>query len=235
MWATGFGYDIAKQFGLRVSPRHASLVPFTFKDTPAHQWLSVMQSLAGVSLPVRASCGDQSFLEGLLFTHKGLSGPAILQISNYWSVGECLLIDLLPTISLADTLHVCQNRNDKSELKNILSRHMPKRLVTAWIEAYPLLQSLNQKTVAHYTKEEIEKVADYFHRWECTPAGTEGYKTAEVTKGGVNVDDVSSKTFEAKKVPGLYFVGEVLDVTGWLGGYNFQWAWASGYCAAQYV
>lgn len=235
MGATGIGYDIAKQFGLRVKPRHASLVPFTFKNIHENALLSMMQSLAGVALPVRVDCGHQSFSEALLFTHKGLSGPAILQISNYWQVGDTLTIDLLPTMSLIEILQQCQNDNDKSELKNILSRYMPKRLVLAWLESHPFLAALNQKSMAQYTKEDRERVAQAFHGWECVPAGTEGYKTAEVTKGGVNVDDVSSKTFEAKNTPGLYFVGEVLDVTGWLGGYNFQWAWASGYCAAQYV
>ncbi|MGS2717339.1 NAD(P)/FAD-dependent oxidoreductase [Eionea flava] len=235
MGATGIGYDIAKQFGLRVTPRHASLVPFTFKNTHENALLSMMQSLAGVALPVRVACGHQSFSEALLFTHKGLSGPAILQISNYWQVGDALTIDLLPVASLIDILQQCQSDNDKSELKNILARHIPKRLILAWLEMHPFLATLNQKAVVQYSKDDIENVARVFHHWECVPAGTEGYKTAEVTKGGVNVDDVSSKTLEAKNTAGLYFVGEVLDVTGWLGGYNFQWAWASGYCAAQYV
>jgi predicted Rossmann fold flavoprotein len=235
MGATGLGYDIAKQFDLRVIPRYASLVPFTFKNTDKIPLLSIMQSLAGVALPVSVGCQEQSFSEGLLFTHKGLSGPAILQISNYWSEGEKVIIDFLPHMSLSDVLQSCQQNNDKAELKNILARHMPKRFVNAWIEHHPLLYALSQKTIAQYSKEDIQQVVQIFHEWQCQPIGTEGYKTAEVTKGGVNVDDVSSKTFEAKNTPGLFFVGEVLDVTGWLGGYNFQWAWASGHCAAQYV
>jgi predicted Rossmann fold flavoprotein len=235
MGATGLGYDLAKQFGLRVKPRYASLVPFTFKDTKEKPLLSIMQSLAGVALPVSVSCRQQSFSEALLFTHKGLSGPAILQISNYWNTDDVITIDFLPNESLTLILQQCQQENNKSELKNILSRHMPKRFVSAWIDNHPLLSLLSKKAIAQYSKEDICLLANCFHAWECVPAGTEGYKTAEVTKGGVDTDDVSSKTFEAKNTPGLFFVGEVLDVTGWLGGYNFQWAWASGYCAAQYV
>lgn len=235
MGATGFGYDVAKQFGLRVKPRYASLVPFTFKNTTDHSLLSTMQSLAGVALPVSVSCNDQSFSEALLFTHKGLSGPAILQISNYWNVGDKLSINFLPGESLEDILLSCQQENNKAELKNILSRYLPKRFVMAWLTSNDELQALSQKAVAQYSKVDIQALVNAFHYWESVPAGTEGYKTAEVTKGGVDTDDVSSKTFEAKNTPGLFFVGEVLDVTGWLGGYNFQWAWASGYCAAQYV
>jgi predicted Rossmann fold flavoprotein len=195
----------------------------------------MMQSLAGVALPVSVSCQNQSFSEALLFTHKGLSGPAILQISNYWNTGDVVTIDFLPHESLALILQVCQQENDRSELKNILSRYMPKRFVSVWLESHPSLRSLTEKSVAQYNKADIQQLVTLFHTWQCVPAGTEGYKTAEVTKGGVDTDDVSSKTFESKKTPGLFFVGEVLDVTGWLGGYNFQWAWASGYCAAQYV
>ena len=235
MGATGLGYDVAKQFGLRVKPRYASLVPFTFKDHQHMPLLSMMQSLAGVALPVSVSCQNQSFSEALLFTHKGLSGPAILQISNYWNTGDTVTIDFLPYESLELILQKCQQENDRSELKNILSRYMPKRFVNVWLESHPSLQALTEKSVAQYSKADIQQLVALFHAWECVPAGTEGYKTAEVTKGGVDTDDVSSKTFEAKKTPGLFFVGEVLDVTGWLGGYNFQWAWASGYCAAQYV
>lgn len=235
MGATGFGYDMAKQFGLRVIPRYASLVPFTFKNTDTPKLLSVMQSLAGVSLPVSIRCHNQSFSEGLLFTHKGLSGPAVLQMSNYWHEGEDIIIDFLPHMSLINILQSCQQSNDKTELKNVLARHMPKRFVNAWIERSSTLHHLSEKSIVQYSKEDIHQLAQLFHQWECQPAGTEGYKTAEVTKGGIHVDDVSSKTFEATNTPGLFFVGEVLDVTGWLGGYNFQWAWSSGHCAAQYV
>lgn len=235
MGATGFGYDLAKQFGLRVKPRYASLVPFTLKNTKESYLLALAQSLAGVSMPVSVSCHQQSFSEALLFTHKGLSGPAILQISNYWNAGDEIEINFLPDESISEKLEIWQQENNKSDIKNLLSRYLPKRFVQAWIENNEELRGLIDKQVAQLSKADIEIMDNYFHRWRCTPAGTEGYKTAEVTRGGVDTDDVSSKTFEAKKVAGLFFVGEVLDVTGWLGGYNFQWAWASGYCAAQYV
>ncbi|MFT5419776.1 MAG: putative Rossmann fold flavoprotein [Candidatus Endobugula sp.] len=235
MGASGFGYDLAKQFGLRVQARHASLVPFTLKDTAEQHLLSLAQSLAGVSIPVSVSCRNQSFTEALLFTHKGLSGPAILQISNYWQPNDKVEIDFLPNESLIDLLALWQQENNKSELKNLLSRYLPKRFVSAWVESNQSIALLNKKAIAQLSKADIGSIADYFHHWQCVPAGTEGYKTAEVTKGGINTDDVSSKSFEAKKTAGLFFVGEVLDVTGWLGGYNFQWAWASGYCAAQHV
>lgn len=229
--ATGFGYDTAKQFGLRVTPRYAALVPFTLKG----ELLALAQSLAGVSMPVTVACREQSFAEALLFTHKGLSGPAILQISNYWYPGDLIEIDFLPGERLSSLLNRWQKEGSKRKLKSLLARHLPKRFVGVWLAAHEPANLLQNKPVAQYSKADIELLADYFHCWQCVPAGTEGYATAEVTRGGVNTDDVSSKTFEAKKAPGLFFIGEVLDVTGWLGGYNLQWAWASGYCAAQYV
>ncbi len=235
MGATGLGYDLAKQFGLRVKPRYASLVPFTLKNDSNGALLSLAQSLAGVSLNVVVSCAEYSFSEGLLFTHKGLSGPAILQISNYWRSGDSINIDFLPTHRLSEQLQLWQQEKNKSEIKNLIARLLPKRFVQAWFEHHCSLQAIEEKPLAQWSKADMALLDDYFHCWSCTPAGTEGYKTAEVTKGGVDTDEVSSKTFEAKKAPGLFFVGEVLDVTGWLGGYNFQWAWASGYCAAQYV
>lgn len=235
MGATGFGYDLAKQFGLRITAREASLVPFTFKG----ELLSLAQSLAGVALPVDISCNDQSFKEALLFTHKGISGPAVLQISNYWYTGNKIEINFLPNIDLADQITQWQTEKSKSELTTLLSRLMPKRFVVAWLAAEHgkacAAETIAKKNIAELSRSDIEAIAQLFNAWQCTPTGTEGYKTAEVTRGGVNTDDVSSKTFEAKQVPGLFFIGEVLDVTGWLGGFNFQWAWASGYCAAQYV
>jgi len=229
--ATGFGYDTAKQFGLRVTPRYASLVPFTLKGG----LLTTAQSLAGVSMPVTVICRGQSFAEALLFTHKGLSGPAILQISNYWYPGDSLEIDFLPGESLVSLLGSWQKEGTKRELKTLLARYLPKRFVNVWLATPGIAKQIQDKPIAQYSKADIELLANYFHCWQCVPAGTEGYRTAEVTRGGVNTDDVSSKTFEAKQVVGLFFIGEVLDVTGWLGGYNLQWAWASGYCAAQYV
>ncbi len=227
MGATGFGYDLAKQFGLRITPRHAALVPFTLKGEP----LELAQSLAGVALPVRATCNGQAFSEALLFTHKGLSGPATLQISNYWQPGDTLKIDFMPGTDLGQQVRHWQQQGQKSELRTLLSQTLPKRFVSAWLERI----NLDNKALAQLSNADIDALAQAFNRWPCTPAGTEGYRTAEVTKGGVNTDDVSSKTFEAKHTPGLYLIGEVLDVTGWLGGYNFQWAWASGWCAGQYV
>lgn len=235
MGATGFGYDLAKQFGLRITAREASLVPFTFKG----ELLTLAQSLAGVALPVVISCNNQSFKEAMLFTHKGISGPAVLQISNYWYSGYNIEINFLPDIDLAEQIAQWQSEKSKSELTTLLSRLMPKRFVVAWLAAEHAkacgADNIANKNIADLSRSDIEIIAKLFHTWQCIPAGTEGYKTAEVTRGGVNTDDISSKTFEAKKVPGLYFIGEVLDVTGWLGGFNFQWAWASGYCAAQYV
>lgn len=249
MGATGFGYDIAKQFGLRILARDATLVPFTFKG----EWLTLAQELAGVALPVSISCipsqkgkkgeanrdGVPSFSEALLFTHKGISGPAVLQISNYWYTGDTIEVNFLPGVELVDQMTQWQNENQKAELMTLLSRLMPKRFVLSWLNAPHAIQlgasSAAKKRIAELSKADMACIANVFNRWQCIPAGTEGYKTAEVTRGGINTDDVSSKTFEAKKTPGLFFIGEVLDVTGWLGGFNFQWAWASGYCAGQYV
>lgn len=227
MGATGWGYDLAKQFGIAVTPRHAALVPFTLKGA----LLTMAQSLAGVAMPVTASCRQQAFKEALLFTHKGLSGPAILQISNYWYPGDEVSINFLPEHSIAELIQGWQGEGSKTELKNLLSRHLPKRFVQAWLAFH----QLDQIELAQISKLELEQLCRVMHNWVFIPSGTEGYKTAEVTRGGVNTDAISSKTFEAKDVPGLFFIGEVLDVTGWLGGFNFQWAWSSGYCAAQYV
>ncbi|MDZ7924460.1 MAG: NAD(P)/FAD-dependent oxidoreductase [Marinagarivorans sp.] len=232
MGATGFGYDIAKQFGLKITPRLASLVPFTFKG----KTLATAQALAGVALPVAiySHSQDQIFKEALLFTHKGISGPAVLQISNYWLPDQTVTINFLPELILADQIEQWKNEGQKAEVKNLLTRHLPKRFISEWLLAEELT-SIGDKTLADLSRSDIDALTTAFNRWTCVPAGTEGYKTAEVTRGGINTDEVSSKTFEAKKVPGLFFIGEVLDVTGWLGGFNFQWAWASGYCAAQFV
>ena len=231
MGATGYGYDIAKQFGLKITPRYASLVPFTFKG----ELLTRAQNLAGVALPVHISCQQHSFKESLLFTHKGISGPAVLQISNYWYPDNPLTINFLPGIRLPTAIDEWKNNGEKAELKNLLARLLPKRFVHEWLNTEPSLQGLGEKTAAQLNHANIHTLEQQLQHWPCTPAGTEGNKTAEVTRGGVDTQEVSSKTFEAHKVPGLFFVGEVLDVTGWLGGFNFQWAWASGYCAGQFV
>ncbi len=231
MGATGLGYDIAKQFGLSITPKVASLVPFTFKGT----LLERCQQLAGLSLNVTIQCRDQAFTEGLLFTHKGLSGPAALQISNYWHPEDVLKINFLPLEDISLGLEKWRHQNDKSSVKNLLCQHLPKRFVIEWLCQHSAMETMLNKTVFDLSNSEKQQLAKAIHHYTCTPNGTEGFKTAEVTRGGVNTDDISSKTFEAKKVAGLFFIGEVLDVTGWLGGFNFQWAWASGYCAAQYV
>lgn len=224
--ATGFGYDIASQFSLRVTERAAALVPFTL----APKDIAPLAELAGVSLPVSVSCGDASFTDDMLITHKGLSGPAILQISNYWQPGKPITIDLLPGKDLNQLWQDWRAQGSKVELKNALAEYLPKRFVQAWLSP-----RTDNKPLQQYTPAEVAQLAAQLNNWTLTPAGTEGYRTAEVTRGGVDTEEISSKTFEAKNVPGLYFVGEVLDVTGWLGGFNFQWAWASGYCAGLYV
>lgn len=231
MGATGFGYQIAKQFGLPVTEREAALVPFTLSG----QWLEIARSLSGVSLPVTVECGEQRFAEALLFTHRGLSGPAILQISNYWHRQEAITIDCLPGESLAELLNQWRSDGQKTTLKNRLSRHLPKRFVETWLELPIFPSGLQDKPLAEWSRADMEALCEGFHRWQIVPPGTEGYRTAEVTRGGVDTQAVSSKTFETRAVPGLYFIGEVLDVTGWLGGYNFQWAWASGHCAGQVI
>ncbi|MDO3381257.1 NAD(P)/FAD-dependent oxidoreductase [Gilvimarinus algae] len=230
MGATGFGYDIAKQFGLKVTRRDAALVPFTFKGP----WLALAQSLAGVALAARVTCNGQSFAEALLFTHKGISGPAALQISNYWYPGDSISVDWLPQLKIDEQLARWRSAASKAQPVTLLAEHLPKRFITAWLDHFGLAH-LKEKPLADWRNEDIGQVADTLHRWPMQPTGTEGYRTAEVTRGGIDTDGVSSKTFEAKNTPGLYFIGEVLDVTGWLGGYNFQWAWASGYCAGEYV
>ena len=226
MGATGFGFDIAKQFGLDVYPLEASLAPFTFSD----KWLNISKSLSGVSVNVEITTSQKTFRDALLFTHRGISGPAVLQSSNYWQLGEKVIVNLLPSMNLTTILKEQRNQGMKTELKNLLSKQLPKNLVIEWLNL-----GIENKPVNQYSDAEIERISQHFHHWTFTPSGTEGYRTAEVTRGGVNTDEISSKTFEAKKVKGLYFIGEVLDVTGWLGGFNFQWAWSSGWCAGQYV
>ena len=206
MGATSFGYDLARQFGLKLAPSRPALVPLTWQPADAHMW----GDLAGVAADAVVSNAAQSFREKLLFTHRGLSGPAILQISSYWSPGSALQVDLLPDVSSAALLESRGNRT----MKNALADFLPKRLAERWLE--------------HRTFEEL-------HEWVVEPGGTEGYTKAEVTAGGVHPDELSSKTMEARKAPGLYFIGEVVDVTGHLGGYNFQWAWSSGWAAGQAV
>jgi hypothetical protein len=221
--ATPFGYELARQFGLRVRPCRAALVPLILPR--AEQ--SGFRGLAGVSLEVTARAGAAQFRDKMLFTHRGLSGPAILQTSSYWEPGHELEIDLLPGVDLIRLLSERRAAGDRSELRTILSAALPKRLAALWFAA--------SRPAAALSDREIQAISQSLHCWRITPDGTEGYEKAEVTAGGVDTTELSSKTFEAGKVPGLYFVGEVLDVTGHLGGFNFQWAWASGYAAGQFV
>ncbi len=224
--ATGFGYEVAEQFGLKVQSRQPGLVPLTFSNDDLENY----SDLSGISIDVDVSCNGQSFREALLFTHKGVSGPAVLQISNYWQPGEEVVFNLLPDINLTETIKQWQKERPKMELKNLIGELLTRRVAHRWLELW-----YHNKPVNQYNEKEINEVADIFHVWRIKPFGTEGYKVAEVTLGGIDTDELSSKTFEARKMKGLYFIGEVVDVTGWLGGYNLQWAWSSGYCAGQFV
>ena len=226
--ATGFGYQIARQFGHNVLPTRAGLVPFTLTDP---QLKALCTELSGTSVEdCRVSCNGQSFVENILFTHRGLSGPAILQISSYWQPGDTISIDLLPRIDLPVWLAEQQRERPNSELKTLLGELFTKKMAGLLAEQWFVSKPMKQ-----YTPAELKAIAESLGNWQLVPAGTEGYRTAEVTLGGVDTREVSSKTMESLKSPGLYFIGEVLDVTGHLGGFNFQWAWASGYAAAQYV
>lgn len=224
--ATPFGYKVAEQFGLSVLPTRAGLVPFTLHKPQLEQ----LSQLSGVAVPaiVTAKNGT-SFKENILFTHRGLSGPAILQISSYWQAGEYVSINLLPNIDLESLLQEKRQEHPNQLLKNTLSRLLPKRFIEIMIEN----KQLPDVSLAQLSNERITQIATLLQEWQVQPNGTEGYRTAEVTLGGVDTRALSSKTMEATKVKGLYFIGEVVDVTGWLGGYNFQWAWSSAYACAQ--
>ncbi len=226
MCASPFGYQIAEQFGHHIWPTHAGLVPFTLHTQDKERF----SELSGIAVDSIVSNERTNFRENILFTHRGLSGPAILQISSYWQAGEAITINLLPDLNLNDLLKEKQKTQPKLKLKTVLSEHLPKRLVMSIITT-DLIESPLQ-SISHT---EFSEISHRLHNWQIKPNGTEGYRTAEVTLGGVDCDELSSKTMESKKAPGLYFIGEVVDVTGWLGGYNFQWAWASGWCAGQTV
>lgn len=226
MGASGFGYDIAKQVGHDVLPTRASLVPITVQPDRKAQF----SELSGIACDISASSNGTEFTEPMLFTHRGVSGPAILQITNFWQPGDTLDINIAPTLSLDDLFSVRQDTPKKS-FESVLSDILSKRLV----ELIKIDFSWLDERSAQISNEQIEELSDYLKHFDIAPNGTEGYRTAEVTLGGINTNEVSSKTFESQKQKGLYFIGEVLDVTGWLGGYNFQWAWASGYCAGQYI
>jgi predicted Rossmann fold flavoprotein len=222
--ATDFGYRVARQMGLRIRETRPALVPLTF----APRTLDELKALSGVSIDARVSCHDAEFRENILLTHRGMSGPAILQISSYWKKGDVINIDLLPETDALELFS--EKQGAEIELANVLGQLLPRRFAHAWCELYG-----PSRPMKFYSKKELALMASRLHGWQLRPDGTEGYKKAEVTAGGVDTDELSSKTMEARRVPGLYFIGEVLDVTGHLGGYNFQWAWASGYAAGQYA
>jgi len=222
---SGFGYELARQYGMNVLENRAGLVPFTLSGS-----LKEMSSrLSGLAVHVDLSCKQQSFNEDMLFTHRGLSGPAVLQLSSYWQAGDTISINLLPGKDIGDILTQAKQQQAKSLLRSILLKYLPKKLVH---ECELLWWEKEKETaIAEITDSKLEEIASCFSNWLIKPSGTEGYRTAEVTMGGVDTNDLSSKTLESKTRPDLYFIGEVVDVTGHLGGYNFQWAWSSGYVA----
>lgn len=227
--SSGFGYELAEQFGLRLLPRAAGLVPFTFSDGVKQ----IAENLSGLAVDVEMSLPSASFRENMLFTHRGISGPAALQLSSYWHPGQTISVNLLPDEDAAQLLLNYKSSSAKSLLRNLLAQHLSKGLVLA-------LQALHwpnyaETPIAEIPDAQLLSVAKQISDWQLKPSGTEGYRTAEVTLCGVDTAELSSKTMESKAQPGLFFVGEVVDVTGHLGGYNFQWAWASGYAAGHYV
>ena len=220
--ATGFGYDVARQFGIAIEKTRPSLVPLVFSGA------NEFRGLAGISIDAEVTAGSQSFRENILFTHRGLSGPAILQVSNYWQPGGEVEFNLVPTANIAEALN--ENRRSRQRLDNFLKGLLPERFVEAFAVGRLPMKPLNE-----LSNRDIEAVENELHHWRRAFTETEGWHKAEVTLGGVSTSELSSQTMEAKRVPGLYFIGEVVDVTGWLGGYNFQWAWASGHAAGTAV
>lgn len=221
--ASPFGYELAKQFDINVWPTRAGLVPFTLHEKDK----LTFATLPGIAVDCSVSCEQHCFTEAMLFTHRGLSGPAMLQVSSYWQPGDLLTVNLLPQIDLLAILNNKKKHLPKLFLKKVLADYFPKRLIDVF-----LLENASLHTYSH---EKLTAIVALFQHWLIKPNNTEGYRTAEVTLGGVDCNAVSSKTFEANAVSGLYFIGEVLDVSGWLGGYNFQWAWSSGFAAGQYI
>ena len=220
--ATAFGFEIARQFGLKIVEPWPGLVPFVLNEHDRKRYCD----LSGISAEVVVTCAQAEFSEKLLITHRGLSGPAMLQISSYWRSGEALTIDLAPGTDVTRAMRESPANRNMNALKAALRAVLPNRLADRWLELYAPSQ---------WTNAAIENFESELHGWKIVPAGTEGFEKAEVTAGGVDTDELSAKTMESKKVPGLYFIGEVVDVTGWLGGYNFQWAWASGAAAGRAV
>lgn len=223
MGATGLAHDIAGKFGLAITERRPALVPLTFAGAE----LEMMRGLAGVAFPAVAACGSQRFAEAALFTHRGLSGPAILQISSYWREGGGITLDLAPGQKPEEDFRAAKRARPNAELRTILADLLPQRLARAVAERF------GDGAVGQMRDRKLIEIARFLKAWPLTPAGSEGYAKAEVTLGGVDTSGLSQKTMEAKAVPGLFVIGEAVDVTGWLGGYNFQWAWSSGWCAGQ--
>ena len=227
MCASPLGYKVAEQFGHKIWPTMPGLVPFTLHTHDKDK----LEALSGISVESNVSNERTVFnKENILFTHRGLSGPAILQISSYWKAGEAIMVNLVPAFNVAEYLKARQEKQPNIRLKTVLSEWLPKRLVSVLFD-----DVLLEKPLQELSNIRIKEIAEQCHHWQIKPNGTEGYRTAEVTLGGVDCNELSSKTMESKKVEGLYFIGEVVDVTGWLGGYNFQWAWSSGWCAGQVV
>ncbi len=224
--ATPFGYELAKQFGLGVVAPTPGLVPLTLQP---HD-LKVVEKLSGIALRVEIATEGRAFRENMLFTHRGLSGPAVLQISNYWKPGQAITVNLFPDLDLLELLKDARDKRPKVELTAVLAAHLTKRVSHALCKLWGF-----EDTMASFSNDTLEEIAISFTAWRLTPSGTEGYRKAEVTLGGIDTAALSSKTMEAKKAPGLYAIGEAVDITGWLGGYNLQWAWSSGYCAGLFV
>jgi predicted Rossmann fold flavoprotein len=229
MGASDFGYRLARQFGLNILPTRAGLVPFTFTGA-MHE---LTDRLSGISLPATIQVGDKAFSEDILFTHRGLSGPAALQASSYWSPGTDIVINLLPFANTADLLLAAKLQHPKALLRSVLSDHLPRAFVAEL--QFLLWPNSTEIPLGDWQDIELRRIATLLHGWCLRPAATEGYRTAEVTLGGVDTDELSSKTMECKRQPGLYCIGEVVDVTGHLGGFNFQWAWASAQAAGNAI
>jgi predicted Rossmann fold flavoprotein len=224
--ASDAGHKIAEQFGLKVTKLRPALVPFIFSKKD----LKIFSELSGISIEASIKCRNMTFRGSILFTHRGLSGPAVLQISSYWKEGDAIVIDLLPEIDVYGIFVARQLAKSKIDMHNLLSEYLPSRLAKAWCAS-----KIQSKPVNQYNDKELKGIAHQVHNWEIKPDSTEDYGTAEVTFGGIDTDELSSKTMESRKVKGLYFTGEVIDITGQLGGYNLHWAWASGFVAGQFA
>jgi len=220
-----YGYQLAEQFGHRILPPRAGLVPFTFTDS----FRVLSEKLSGVSIAATVRVDNQSFDESVLFSHRGLSGPAVLQISSYWQEGKTVEMDILPGLDAVDLLLTEKLKQPKLLLRNIMAQHLPRKLVLELEQLW--WHDMADRPIAEITDQALKKIGKQFNTWQLKPAGTEGYRTAEVTLGGVDTNELSSRTMMSKKVDKLYFIGEVIDVTGHLGGFNFQWAWSSGFAA----